>query len=58
MHGGHTDGIADFSFNKNDPWLMASAAADNLVQVWKMSRVLYEKEKSKVLPAVPLDQLE
>ncbi|KAI9720309.1 MAG: Histone acetyltransferase type B subunit 2 [Chrysothrix sp. TS-e1954] len=58
MHGGHTDTISDFSFNKNDPWLMATAAEDNLVQVWKMAKVLYEKEKSKVLPAVPLDQLE
>ena len=58
MHGGHTDRITDFSFNKNDPWLMASAAEDNLIQVWQMARVLYEKEKTKVLPSVPLEELE
>lgn len=37
MHGGHTNHLADFSWNQNDPWLVCSAAEDNLLQVWKCS---------------------
>ena len=43
MHGGHTNRVSDFSFNKNDPWVMVSAAEDNLIQVWRASRQLVEK---------------
>lgn len=35
MHGGHTNHIADFSFNRHDPYLMCSAAEDNLIHVWR-----------------------
>jgi histone-binding protein RBBP4 len=37
MHGGHTNNVADFSWNRNEPWLVASAAEDNLLQVWKVA---------------------
>jgi histone-binding protein RBBP4 len=43
MHGGHTNQVSDFSFNRNDPWVMCSAAEDNLIQVWRPSRHLVEK---------------
>lgn len=43
MHGGHTSRVSDFSWNKNDPWVMASAGEDNLIQVWRASRQLVEK---------------
>nr|POE87562.1 histone acetyltransferase type b subunit 2 [Quercus suber] len=43
MHGGHTNRVSDFSWNKNDPWVMCSAAEDNLIQVWRASRHLVEK---------------
>lgn len=43
MHGGHTNRVSDFSWNKNDPWVMVSAAEDNLIQVWRPSRLLVEK---------------
>lgn len=43
MHGGHTNRVSDFSWNKNDPWVMVSAAEDNLIQVWRASRQLVEK---------------
>lgn len=43
MHGGHTNRVSDFSWNRNDPWVMCSAAEDNLVQVWRASRHLVEK---------------
>ena len=37
MHGGHTNHLADFSWNLNDPWLVCSAAEDNLLQIWKVA---------------------
>jgi histone-binding protein RBBP4 len=37
MHGGHTNHLADFSWNPNDPWLVCSAAEDNLLQIWKVA---------------------
>jgi histone-binding protein RBBP4 len=38
MHGGHTNHLADFSWNPNDPWLLCSAAEDNLLQIWKVAK--------------------
>lgn len=43
MHGGHTNRISDFSWNKNDPWMICSAAEDNLIQCWRAARQLVEK---------------
>ncbi|KAK3997600.1 WD40-repeat-containing domain protein [Cladorrhinum sp. PSN332] len=37
MHGGHTNHLADFSWNPNDPWVVCSAAEDNLLQIWKVA---------------------
>ncbi|KAG5995425.1 Histone acetyltransferase type B subunit 2 [Claviceps spartinae] len=37
MHGGHTNHLADFSWNPNEPWLVASAAEDNMLQIWKVA---------------------
>lgn len=54
MHGGHTNRISDFSFNRNDPWLTCSAAEDNLIQVWRTAASLVGREPSDV----PLSQLE
>ena len=33
IHGGHTDKIADFSWNGNDDWVVASVSDDNVLQV-------------------------
>lgn len=41
VHGGHTNKVPDFSWNKNDPWTMVSVAEDNICQVWKMVRIVY-----------------
>ncbi len=54
MHGGHTNRISDFSFNRNDPWLMCSAAEDNLIQIWKPSASLVGQDTGDV----PLDELQ
>ena len=43
MHGGHTNRVSDFTWNQNDPWVMCSAAEDNLIQIWRASRNLVEK---------------
>lgn len=48
MHGGHTNRISDFSFNLNDPWLMCSAAEDNLIQIWKGSKALLGLDNAEI----------
>lgn len=42
MHGGFTNRICDFDFNKNDPWVMIGAAEDNQLQIFRPSRKLVE----------------
>lgn len=48
MHGGHTNRISDFTFNLNDPWLMCSAAEDNLIQIWKPSEALLGVDRADI----------
>ena len=40
IHGGHTSKISDFSWNPNDPWVIASVAEDNILQMWQMVRLV------------------
>ena len=54
MHGGHTNRISDFSWNKNDPWVVCSAAEDNLIQVWRVADAIVGKD----LEDVPTEELE
>lgn len=54
MHGGHTNRISDFSWNLNDPWVLCSAAEDNLLQVWKVSDAIVGKD----IEDVPTEELE
>lgn len=44
MHGGHTNHLADFAWNPNDPWLVCSAAEDNLLQIWKVADSIVGKD--------------
>ncbi|ORZ11965.1 WD40-repeat-containing domain protein, partial [Absidia repens] len=44
MHGGHTNKVSDFSWNPANPWVMASTAEDNVVQVWQMASNIYGQE--------------
>ncbi|KAI1336189.1 WD40 repeat-like protein [Xylariaceae sp. FL0016] len=53
MHGGHTNHLADFSWNQNDPWLVASAAEDNMLQIWKVADSIVGKDEADL----PLDEL-
>jgi len=41
IHGGHTDKIADFSWNTNEDWVIASVADDNVLQIWQMAENIY-----------------
>ncbi|KAI4115384.1 MAG: hypothetical protein LQ345_004003 [Seirophora villosa] len=54
MHGGHTNRISDFSWNMSDPWVLCSAAEDNLMQVWKVANSLVGQD----LDDVPMEELE
>lgn len=53
MHGGHTNHLADFSWNLNDPWLVASAAEDNMLQIWKVANSIVGRDEADL----PLDEL-
>ncbi|TGZ84124.1 WD40 repeat-like protein [Ascodesmis nigricans] len=53
MHGGHTNCVSDFAWNPNDPWVMVSAAEDNLIQVWRVASTIIGDEQD-----VPADELE
>lgn len=37
--------VADFSWNANDPWVIASVAEDNILQVWSMAENIYADEE-------------
>jgi histone-binding protein RBBP4 len=54
MHGGHTNRISDFSWNKNNPWVLCSAADDNLIQVWRVAEAIVGGDDQDV----PMNELE
>lgn len=54
MHGGHTNRISDFSWNTNDPWVVCSAAEDNLIQIWRTANAIVGRDTEDVL----VDELE
>ncbi|XP_044509799.1 WD-40 repeat-containing protein MSI3-like [Mangifera indica] len=43
-HGGHKAKISDFSWNKNESWVISSVADDNTVQVWQMAESIYRDD--------------
>ncbi len=44
VHGGHTAKISEFSWNSNEPWVMASVAEDNIIQIWQMAENIYNDD--------------
>ena len=59
IHGGHTSKISDFSWNPNDPWVVASVAEDNVLQIWQMAENIYNEEDEETEQAeVAEDELE
>ncbi|CAL5402287.1 unnamed protein product [Camellia sinensis] len=43
-HGGHKAKISDFSWNKNEPWVISSVAEDNSLQIWQMAESIYHDD--------------
>ncbi|RYR22659.1 hypothetical protein Ahy_B03g067967 isoform A [Arachis hypogaea] len=43
-HGGHKGKISDFSWNKNQPWVISSVAEDNSFHVWQMAENIYNED--------------
>jgi histone-binding protein RBBP4 len=41
VHGGHTNKISDFSWSRNEEWVLCSVAEDNVCQVWQMAGNIY-----------------
>ncbi|XP_020582018.1 histone-binding protein MSI1-like [Phalaenopsis equestris] len=41
VHGGHTAKISEFSWNPEEPWVIASVAEDNILQVWQVAESIY-----------------
>jgi len=58
MHGGHTATVTDFSWNKNDPWVISSVSEDNIVQVWQMAQVIHSEELAGEQNKKPIDDSE
>ena len=50
VHGGHTSRTTDIAWANGEgmDWYVASAAEDNVVQVWKMSEGIYARGEKKV----------
>ncbi|KAI8375997.1 NURF complex component [Radiomyces spectabilis] len=55
MHSGHTSKISQFDWNPTEPWMIASTAEDNVVQVWQMSRKIYAEGDKLTLTANDLE---
>lgn len=43
-HGGHNSRISDFDWHPTLPWVIASAAEDNVIQVWRMAESISKNE--------------
>ncbi|KAF9579786.1 retinoblastoma binding protein [Lunasporangiospora selenospora] len=54
VHGGHTNKVSDFSWNQNEPWVIASTAEDNICQVWQMASNIYNTDELDI----PANELE
>lgn len=53
MHGGHTNHLSDFAWNPNEPWLVCSAAEDNLLQIWRAADSIVGRNDTEL----PVDEL-
>ncbi|KAL1924244.1 uncharacterized protein VTP21DRAFT_7279 [Calcarisporiella thermophila] len=48
VHGGHTNRVTDLSWHPEEPWMMASVAEDNTVQIWQMASRIYSGEDEEI----------
>ena len=54
IHGGHTSRITDLAWNLHDPWVLASAADDNVLQVWKPAQTIWAADQV-IVDAIDLE---
>ncbi|KAI8075287.1 WD40-repeat-containing domain protein [Gongronella butleri] len=55
VHNGHTSRIAEFAWNPLDPWTIASAEENNVVQVWQVSSKIYTSKEQLDISHVALE---
>lgn len=55
IHGGHTSKVSDFAWNPNEPWVLATTAEDNILQVWQMAENIYSEDNDEVIPDAELE---
>jgi len=48
VHGGHTSKISDFGWSGSDPWVVASVAEDNIIQIWQMAEGIYKEDDDDI----------
>jgi histone-binding protein RBBP4 len=58
IHGGHSAKVSDFSWNQNEPWMVASVSEDNIMQVWQMAENIYNEEDDSDQEEINDDELE
>ena len=58
QHGGHTSKVSDLGWcpDPDDPWLVASVADNNMLQVWQMASHIYSEDDDG--PDLPSSRLE
>ncbi|XP_031275690.1 histone-binding protein MSI1 homolog [Pistacia vera] len=43
-HDGHKSSVSELSWNPNKDWVIASAAADSMIQIWQIAVSIYRSE--------------
>lgn len=57
IHGGHTAKISDLAWNpsKEDEWLIATAAEDNILQIWQCAENIYDEDEEEQVDNAELE---
>ena len=50
IHGGHTSKVSDLAWNKNEDWVLASVAEDNILQIWQPAENIYYDDEADDAP--------
>lgn len=49
VHGGHTSKLTDLAWSPTNEWHMATAAEDNVLQVWAPAQTIYNAESVDIM---------
>lgn len=47
VHGGHCNRVPDLGWNPHRPWMMASVAEDNVLQIWQMASEILDDDNNE-----------